>query len=330
MKVYALKNGAIKDSSSGGAFPTIIDALQKISEDSNRIIVYGAVFDDDFNVIHKRAASEKDYANFRGSKYVLSRLGTSFIDVENDLSNGHTVLFSGTPCQIDALYFNLRRKNIDCTRLYTVDIVCHGTPDPQLWRDYIYWIEKKYGGKLTDYSFRYPNAKWKLYPVMAEFSTGKKYVNTYYLRQYMMLFLKKIVFRECCYSCKFSNLNRISDITIGDFWGIRKVLPQFGYENNVSEVLINTPKGELLFDEIIRDSAKNDQLSIMECRNDDYLIYQHNLNSPTIKPVLTEQFRIDYKKYGFEYVLKKYGSYSFTERCKHTIRRLKYEVLNLH
>lgn len=330
MKVYALKNNLINDSSSGGAFPTLINALQRICPDSKKIVVYGVTFDKDFNVIHKRTTSENEYKDLRGSKYVFSQLGTSFIDVETDLTKGFTVLFSGTPCQIDSLQKYLKKKECDCTNLYTVDIICHGTPDPKLWKDYIKWIEKKYNGKLTDYSFRYSNAKWKLYPVMAKFDSGKRYVNTYYLRQYMMLFLKKIVFRECCYHCRYSNLNRVSDITIGDFWGIENVLPQFGYIRNVSEVIITSSKGMMLFDEVLQLSKKNEAIVVMECDNDGYLKYQHNLNAPTEKPNLTEEFREDYKKMGFEYILRKYGCYSTMERIKHCVRRIKFEVLNLH
>lgn len=326
MRVFALKNTLIEDSASGAAFPTIIDAVYKLDNDNEIIIVYGVVFDENHRVIHRRIENIDDYSLFRGSKYVISYLGDTFINIEDDLKRNRVVIFSGTPCQVAALLRYLAKKSISTQKLITVDLICHGTPNSDIWKDYVLWIEKKYRAKLKSFTFRYSKAKWREYPVKATFDNGKTYVNTYYLRQYTQLYLKKIMLRECCYLCKFTNLNRNSDITIGDFWGINNVMPQFPFKTGVSEVLENTEKGKRILDKISMLAKEDKGIILEECLSKEYLKYQHNLNSPTLKPQNTECFRNDYKNFGFEYVLKKYGDHSLLKRVRHYYRKIRGEL----
>ena len=92
---------------------------------------------------------------FNGSKYVQSNIGGCFSCVEDDLKKGLQVIFSGTPCQINALNAFLVKNNCLADNLLTIDILCHGTPCARLWTDYRSWLEEKYNSRLVEFSFRY-------------------------------------------------------------------------------------------------------------------------------------------------------------------------------
>lgn len=320
MRVYALKNNSKKNSASGGAFPTIIEALQEMGD--NKLVVYGAKFDENLQVQHGRGTTQREYAEFQGSKYVESDLKGVFKKVEEDLIANSRVLFSGTPCQISAISKYLSAQNVMTNNLFLVDIICHGTPNVKIWNDFIKWLEKKYKSKVVEFSFRYQYAKWKDYPVRVKFSNGKIVVNSYETRLYMQLFAKRLIMRECCYSCPHARIKRCSDITIGDFWGIKTVMPDFPYNNSVSEVLVNTEKGNQIINHILMEAKTNTNVVIEQCLSDEYIKYQHNLNSATERPYNIEAFKRDYAEYGFDYVIKKYIGYSLLGKVKHCVRKI--------
>lgn len=318
--VYAFKNTNIKDSSSGAAFPTIIEVLKNQHKDVTEFAVYGAAFNDDCSVSHRRVVNEDEFIQFRGSKYVQSNLGDSLQRIVDDLQRGNAVLFSGTPCQVYAVGQYVRKKGIDDSRLYLVDIVCHGTPQAQLWSDFVRWLEKKYGSQIAEFSFRYQKARWKYYPVMARFQNGKKVVNSHSARLFTTLFTKNLSMRSSCFSCKFSNTERPSDLTIGDFWGIKECIPKFPYKNEVSQILVNTEKGQCIAD-ALRLLADGEGIIIQECKTNRYLKFQHNLNRPTSKPADYDQFWADYKSHGLEYILNSYAGNNVKGKCDHIITR---------
>lgn len=137
----------VETSRSGAAFVAISDYILE-----NGGVVYGAGFTDHFRVVHKRATTKEERDEFKGSKYVQSDLGHVFRQVKEDLKNGLTVLFSGTPCQTAGLNSYIGKKLRE--HLVLVDIVCHGVPGPYLWRDYIAYLEKKQGDKICWVNFR--------------------------------------------------------------------------------------------------------------------------------------------------------------------------------
>lgn len=321
MKCYAFVNcnkNELNKSSSGGAFSAIVDALYRIEEDAFPVVL-GAAYDEAFRVVHKVAFTREACEKFCGSKYVQSDLQDSFQRVEKCLKDGKTVLFTGTPCQVYAIRSYLGRNKCVTEKFYAVDIICHGTPSPKVWNSYVKWLENRFG-KLEDFSFRYKKAGWRNYPCMAKFSSGKMLTNNLYTQLFTNLFFTHKVLRECCYKCKFSNLKRTGDLTIGDFWGIEDVMPEVLHEgtlkteNGISEILVNSEKGELVL-----CLMKKNNICI-ECNSDDYIKYQHNLNKPTERPFGTDIFWKEYEEFGFEYILKKYAGYNFKNRIKAVIR----------
>lgn len=116
-------------SSSGGIFTAL--AEQIIQEKG---VVFGARFDEKWEVKHDYTETIEGLKAFRGSKYVQSRIGDTFSKAEFFLKAGRKVMFTGTPCQIAGLRLFLRKEY---ENLLAVDIICHGVPSPLVWRKYL-------------------------------------------------------------------------------------------------------------------------------------------------------------------------------------------------
>ncbi|MFR5684657.1 MAG: Coenzyme F420 hydrogenase/dehydrogenase, beta subunit C-terminal domain, partial [Clostridia bacterium] len=233
--VYAVKSKDMQtrlQSSSGGVFTQ----FAKICLEENGV-VYGACYAEDFEVKHIRIGNIEEIQKLRGSKYVQSNLKNVYSEVKKDLQNGKKVMFVGTPCQVYGL--NQYLRGIDKLNLILVDLVCHGVTSPKIWKDYITFIERKYHGKLSKYTFRNKEKGWRGYHPLAKFDNGRK-IESRCITSYTNLFSTDLALREGCYQCNFSSTHRKSDITIGDFWGLEKTIPEFIDDLGVSLVLINT------------------------------------------------------------------------------------------
>ena len=305
MKVYSFQNSddELLKASSGGAFYAIASSFDSISSSP---AFFGAAYDGELNVIHTYVTSLEQARIFQGSKYVKSDIKEIYNSVKGFLLEGKSVLFSGTPCQIFGLQKYLENNSIPTDSLLTVDIICHGVPQKNIYRDYLEWIHKRHNSKPVKISFRDKRGKWEDYCISVELENGKKLFNTYELRTYMRLFFSSVIISKGCFKCPYSNLNRVSDITIGDFWGIDEVVFEYKKKRGVSLVLVNTEKGQRVFDLLPKGEYK-----IFEVMNDKYLKFQHNLKSPTGYPNNYVDFNEDYKKLGFERTIKKYNYYSF-------------------
>ena len=184
----------------------------------------------------------------------------------------------------------------------------------------INFIEKKYKSKVAQYSFRYKEAGWRGYNVYVAFKDGRSTLNTPDVFSYANIFCSGLALRPACYNCKYCNLTRPSDITIADFWGIEKRMPDFDDNKGISLVLVNSSKGLKLFEEI-SGSLYHRESNTRDC-------LQHNLHSPTQMRSLREQFWRDYWDKGFDCVLKKYAGCGLTGRIKRSVR-LGLEILGL-
>jgi len=230
------RNDEIREkSSSGGVFSLIAEAI--IIRNG---IVFGAGFDENFDVVHGWTHSIEGLSAFRGSKYVQSRIGNALIEVQEFLEAGRPVLFSGTPCQIAGLYSYLGKEY---SNLFCVDIVCHGVPSPRVWQRYRMQMEERCRAQVQRIAFRRKDCGWKLYSVSFSFDNDTEYSQPLTNDIYMKGFLSNLYLRASCYSCHFKSLNRPSDITLADFWGIENVLPHLDDDKGTSLVLVHTEKG---------------------------------------------------------------------------------------
>ncbi len=229
-----------RKSSSGGIF-TIL--AKRILE--NNGVVFGVGYDKDFNVIHKYTDNMNKLEEFRGAKYVQSYIGNTYKYAEEFLKQGSRVLFSGTPCQIAGLQKYL---NNEYTNLLTCDFICHGTPSPKVYKKYISYLSNKYNSKVEKIFFRTKENGWGKNQLKIIFKNQKIYEKVNFMDPYLLSFAKNIYLRPSCHICPFSNINRTSDITLGDYWGVAKYHPGMDDDKGTSLVLINTKKGEKIFE----------------------------------------------------------------------------------
>lgn len=272
-------------------------------------VVYGVAFSKGFHVVHKRATTMDECEEFRGSKYVQSDLNGIFHSVKNDLKEGNRVLFFGTSCQIGGLRSYIPKKLHQ--KLLTVDIVCHATSSPRVWEEYIKWIEKKYNQKVQIAKFRNKRFGWR------------SCVETFLLSDYELerttfrffFYFNHLAIRKSCANCYYTNLNRIGDISLGDFWGWSKYHVEWNDNKGVSLVLVNSEKGRIFYESL--ETVDSILSNTNEC------IQPQLLGPVNINPK-HDIFVSDFAKYGFEYCGRKYGDlslrYKITNFFKVTIK----------
>lgn len=298
----------VMKSRSGAVFVAISDYILEHGG-----VVYGAGYKDHFRVAHKRATTKEERDEFRGSKYVQSDLTGVFRMVKQDLKNGLTVLFSGTPCQTSGLDSYVGKKLRE--NLVLIDIVCHGVPGPFLWRDYLAFIEKKKGDTITIVNFR----DKKKYGWGAHHETFIFKMGGGKTMSFPYLFYKHIMFRKSCGTCHFTNLQRPSDITLADFWGWQKTDKDINIDNKgVSLVFVNTKKGQELF------NAVKDRMHVIPAKLEDCI--QPQLQHPVDLNPLSEAFAKDYINKGFEYTYHKYNKGEKRQLRIQTIKRIWHKI----
>ena len=287
-------------SRSGAAFIAISDWILE-----NGGVIYGAGYSDHFHVVHKRATTKEERNEFKGSKYVQSDMNDVFKQVKADLKTGLKVLFSGTPCQVAGLASFVGKKLRD--NLYLVDIVCHGVPAPNIWRDYLAYVEKKYNDTVIAVDFRdKTELGWASHKESFTFLSRKVYMNTF-----AYLFYDHIMLRPSCERCHFTNLHRPGDITIADFWGWEKTGKTINNDNKgISLVFCNTFKGLDIFN-VVSGVIQSFPTNISDCM-------QPNLHHPSLMHRECLKFEDLYKKKGFVYVASYYGALGW----KFTMRKL--------
>lgn len=311
--IYAVRHLDEKEratSRSGGMFA----ALCKWIFTEKNGIVYGVGYGEHFRAVHKRAENMREAFEFKGSKYVQSDMGNVFSQVRDDLKAGKNVLFSGTPCQTAGLKGFL--KNVNTDNLYICDIICHGVPSPMVWDDYLTYLENKNNSKAVNVNFRdKEKLGWTVHFESVTFESGIKEFGEIYTH----LFYNCIMFRPSCKNCKYTNFLRPSDITLADFWGIGKAVPEMHDNKGVSLILVNTKKGEDMFAAVSNDIAYKETVK-EKCM-------QPNLQHPSVFSVETDSFWNDYKANGFNYAAKKYGILNFKGQLKFKLKmRLKFKI----
>lgn len=235
-----------KQSSSGGVFAILANMYIK-----EQAVIYGAAFDDNWNVCHIRADKKDELKRLYTSKYVQSDIGNTFRQVKSDLDNGKKVLFAGAPCQVAGLKSYLQK---DYLNLLSVDFICHGVPSPLVWQRYIIAMEKKLNNKITEISFRDKKDGWKNYYFKLSTANGDVFYEKHGENIYMKGFLKDLYLRPSCYDCKFKTLHRASDITLADFWGIEKIIPEINVEKGVSLCWASSEKGKRVLADVLKQT----------------------------------------------------------------------------
>ena len=247
------------ESSSGGAFSAISQAFAEGGD----CVFFGAEMLEDFSVRHRKAESLAEIASFRKSKYIPSETAETFKEAKAFLKQGKLVLFSGTPCQIASLKLFVGEKLQE--NLLTVDFSCHGVGNPSVWKKYISDIEKKYGKKIVEFDFRAKARSFAMYSSQSSrtiFADGTELVQ--FKDSWFKGFVSALFKRPSCKYCPFSQPQRISDITIADFWGIERISKKWDSGKGVSLILLNTQKAKDLYGRI-SNYAKLEKFPFDEC-----------------------------------------------------------------
>lgn len=260
-------------------------------------VVFGAVFNDNFEVEHKYIETKENIELLRGSKYVQSKIGTSYRQVKDFLESGREVLFSGTPCQIAGLKNYLVKAY---SNLLTVDLICHGVPSPYVWQKYIKFRENKAGSEISKITFRNKKMGWRQYSVSFLFTNNTEYNKIYSNDLYMTAFLKNISLRPSCYNCRFKTLNRPSDITLADFWGVQNIFPEIDDDKGASLIFINSQLGEKIYSEIL-DNIVYKEVDIL-----DAVKYNSAAKKSPLPHINREKFINDINIYTFDKLVNKY------------------------
>lgn len=307
MKTYAAiyNNNEIREnSSSGGIFSALADKFE---------VVYGvAMTEDCYGAEMIRV--EGDISPLRGSKYFQAKVGDAFKQVKKDLEEGREVLFSGTGCQINGLSMFLGKEY---PNLFLLDIICHGTPSPKLWREYVAYQEKQHG-KLESVNFRCKDDSW--------IDFGMKENQLYISKDtdsFMRMFLRNYCLRPACYECHAKHYKK-SDMTIADFWGIENVAPEMNDGRGTSLVITRTEKGQELFESI------KSELKWKEVSYEDGVKGNPSEYSSVARPQQRDTFFTALEKLPFEEMEKKYAAdikVSFPRKVMRKIRRTIKKIL---
>lgn len=261
-------------SSSGGMFGILAEHFLQIGG-----YVCGCVYNEDMEAVHVVTDKRDIVLKMYGSKYVQSRAFGCFSKIKELLRGGASVLFVGTACQIAACRSFLGK---DYERLLCVEILCHGVPSPGLFAEYVCYLEKKLGGKVVDIRFRDKEkhgwgSEHRTCVVYEKKGVLKKHRP--FLPAYFSSFFYGLNLRESCYNCKFAKLERVADLTIGDYWGY---WPKYGrrFEEGISVVGVNSEKG-LSFVDALKDNLELfDELTEREAiRSNDN--FEHPVKRPS-------------------------------------------------
>ncbi len=265
-KVYVAINKnekELEESSSGGMFYI----LAKYVIEKNGV-VFGVEYDENLKVRHNSYETLEECKSFQGSKYVRSDINDSYRKVEEFLKDDRYVLFTGTPCQCNALKTYLVKEY---EKLILCDIICHANPSQKVFDKYKNEIENSRNKKIKMIYFRTKNNGWRNQTPIIEYMDNEKEEE----KTFFSAFVKELINRPSCHSCVFASSNRVTDFSIGDFWGIEKVMPEVeDKDTGISLFMVNSKKASEVFDNV------KEYIKYKEVDKDLAFLYNHNKNVP--------------------------------------------------
>ena len=295
------------DSTSGGVF-TLLGSY--VINELNGV-VFGAAFDEKFNVRHIEVDDIADLGKLRGSKYPQSALGDIFLKTRARLNEGRSVLFTGTPCQVSGLiaFLGDKPKNLLC-----MDFVCHGVASPMIWRGYLDEMEDS--PSITKITFKHKVKGWKKWHLMIERGAKREFTRGS-MDPFMRSYLHYSNVRPSCYECRFKGLSRESDFTISDCWGAGENDKQMNDNKGLSALLLRGDEARRLF------NAISGELNYKEYDPQELM----SGNWTAFKPVPINMDRNDFfrdvSNYGVNHALNKYYTPTALSWISYYIKRMR-------
>lgn len=307
-------NETLDSSSSGGLFTEISDGILR-----NNGVIYGVGFDTNFNVFFKRAKDSQGRNLMRGSKYIQSEMNNVYSAIADDLSKGAYTLFTGTPCQVAAIRSFCLMKNLNIDRLILCDVICHGVSSPLVWEKYLEFIKQTYYmDRLISVNFR-DKSYGSGYNMCIKSETVV--YHKYGIQDpFIKIFSSNFAMRYSCNHCPLKSFSRVSDLTIGDFQNEKKYYRQFADGKGVSVVLVNSEKGEKLFNHI------SSNLDFCVCTMEEAT--QVNLYRQVEPSKSRVHFFNDVHTRSFKSVLRKYTEYGLINHIVGSSRRFAKKLIS--
>lgn len=245
---YATDKIKHNQGSSGGVFGILAEHF--IDEGYS---VCGAAFDENLQLKHRLIRTKEDLKALTKSKYIQSNTESIFDKIAHELKDNKKVFFVGTPCQCESLLNYIPQKHRD--NLFIADFICHGVPSQYMFNEYIKSIECEKNCKVTEFHFRTKNNGAKephcfTYKTVDNKNRVKTVKGDFLHSTYYNAFKHYCICRESCYECPYATIERASDITLADFWGIEKYDKKLNITDSVSMIITNTSKGHRFFKEV--------------------------------------------------------------------------------
>ena len=282
--VINLDNNIRIMSTSGGAFSAFAERILSMNG-----VVYGAAFAEK-TIKHIRVILKENLALLRGSKYAQSDISNVYHNILEDIKQDRKVIFSGTPCQCASVKKFLGVKKVNMENVFFIDMVCHGVCSTGVFEAYINYCEKRKKKEIVTHLFRSKVNGWSKHTEVNVYEDGEQDYSSYESQLFKSIFYSHVALRNSCFGCKFCTVNRVSDITMADFWGLQKSHPLFYDSEGVSFILTNTKKGQELLE------SSKDVLEFFEANICD--TEQPQLYRPAAKVNNSERFWKYYQK-GF-------------------------------
>ena len=314
--VYNKNEKVKKNSTSGGFFSALAEYVIK-----NKGIVYGAKFDENFNVFHYGTENINELSDFRGSKYVQSDIKNIFCEIGDKLEKNRLVLFSGTPCQVYGLKSYLQK---DYSNLICVEVICHGTPSPIYYQEYLKDKIRHYKSEIKSISFREKTYGYGSSTMSIEFKNGKKYKRGHESDEMIKAFLRGYCSKESCYHCHFKSFGTIGDFKMGDLWNIDRYLGS-DFKDGATLVISCSEKGEKLLKEL------NDRVVLKKIDKSKSEFFNGNggtsmiLNS-AYRPQERDYFLTELNEFGYEKIRKKFLKIKPKEYMKMKLKPILYRM----
>lgn len=272
--------------------------------------VFGCKFNEAVELEFAECSTLEDLETIKGSKYVQSDLTRCYPQIRKRLEDGKKVLVIGVPCQIAGVKGYLKKKY---DNLLLIDLICHGTPPIEYLQDHLKKYKKE---NLQEIRFR---DRGSFILTLLDHS-GREVYNARAKRdEYYYGFLQGLIYRENCYKCPYASTKRVSDITIGDFWGLNKETLVREYKGPVSVGIVNTEKGEALF-EWVKDSFIWEERELAEAVSGN-----DQLNRPMQTDLHDRKvFCAYYPRVGYDRAFRKTKAYKQTvqkEKIKYCLKR---------
>lgn len=312
------KNKKIRNESTSGGFFSAL--AEKVIDQQG--VVYGAIFDSNFNVVHCGIENKEELYKFRGSKYVQSDLGKVFIEIKEKLQNDRLVLFSGTPCQIYGLKSYLQK---DYPNLICTEVICHGVPSPKYYQYYKENKVQRYKSEIQSLSFREKTYGYNSSTMSIRFKNGKKYNRGHESDEMIKAFMRGYCSRESCYNCHFKSFNTVGDFKIGDLWNIEEELGN-DFKEGTTLIISCSKKARELLQDLNDVMIKEIDSRKSEFYNGNKNFHNSMINNSAYRPEERNTFLKELDKMGFKKIKAKYLKNTPKEYVKMRLKPVLYKM----